>query len=132
MDYYTFHNDHIRRVSREKLLKFKAMDECESWEFLASEVPEGAPVRTGLTARAANQLMTSVAVYGVGIWIAVAVFVWSLVWVFGNILVCRIVRHVSRHQRPVCPTKLHGFMGSETLKNIPPCFIILSSGKALF
>lgn len=53
-------------MPKEKLLGFKAPDECESLcEFLAREVPEG-PYPHRNDGKAANQLMKSFAVYGVG------------------------------------------------------------------
>jgi hypothetical protein len=61
-DYYSFHNNHIRRiVPRERLLGFKAVDECELCEFLAREVPEG-PYPHRNDGKAANRLMKSFAV----------------------------------------------------------------------
>lgn len=83
---------------REKLLGFKAADECESLcEFLAREVPEG-PYSHRNDVKAANRLMKSFAVYGVGEFGLRSQFVYGVLFgVFGNCLVCRIIRHVSRH-----------------------------------
>jgi hypothetical protein len=77
--YCLFHSGHIREiVPKERLLEFKAAD---GWgplcEFLGREVPKGGyPHRND--SKAANQLITSFAVYGVGLWIAIGVCGW--VW----------------------------------------------------
>jgi hypothetical protein len=65
---YAYHNDHARKVvPKERLLEFKAAD---GWEllctFLGKDVPQGKyPHRNG--AKAANQLMKSFAINGIGI-----------------------------------------------------------------
>ena len=75
------HNEHIRNVvPRERLLEFEAK---EGWEplcaFLGRDVPrEEYPHRND--SKAANLLIMSFLVNGVGIWIAVAVGGWGLVW----------------------------------------------------
>jgi hypothetical protein len=79
--YYELHNEEMRRiVPRERLLEFKAAD---GWgplcEFLGKERPVGEfPHRND--AKAANGLIRSFAVWGVGIWIFVGVSGWGLVW----------------------------------------------------
>jgi len=78
-EYYAYHNDHVRKVMpKERLLEFKAAD---GWEplckFLGKDVPQGKyPHRND--AKAANQLMKSSAINGIGIWIAIGF------GVFGN------------------------------------------------
>jgi hypothetical protein len=80
-EYYVLHNEHVRRVvPGERLLEFEAR---EGWGrlcgILGREVPrEGFPHRND--SRAANLLVRSFALYGVGIWVVVGVCVWGLVW----------------------------------------------------
>lgn len=76
-EFYRLHCEHIRSVvPKERLLEFQASD---GWEplakFLEKPVPEGRfPHRND--AKAANQLIKSFLVYGVGVWIAVLVCGW--------------------------------------------------------
>lgn len=78
--YYDFHNDWIRKVvPKERLLEFEAAD---GWEplcnFLGQEKPLGEyPHRND--AKAANQIIRSFAVWGVGIWVVVGLSGWSAV-----------------------------------------------------
>ena len=80
-DYYALHCERIRKiVPGSRLLDFQAAD---GWEplckLLGREVPDCRyPHRND--SRAANQLMKSFAVYGVGIWVVVAFCGWVLVW----------------------------------------------------
>jgi Sulfotransferase domain len=79
--YYSFHNQHIREiVPKERLLEFKAADGWEPLcEILGTEVPSGRyPHRND--SKAANQPIGSFAVYGMGIWIAVGICGWAMVW----------------------------------------------------
>jgi hypothetical protein len=67
-------------VLRERLLEFEAK---EGWSplcaFLGRDVPrEEYPRRND--SKAANLLIRSFLVYGVGIWVAVVVGAWGLVW----------------------------------------------------
>ena len=78
--YYDFHNDWIRRVvPKERLLEFKATD---GWDpickFLGKERPAGDyPHRND--AKAANQIIRSFAIWGVGIWVVVGLSGWGAV-----------------------------------------------------
>lgn len=77
VEHYVAHNDYIRAtVPKERLLDFQAAD---GWEplcrFLGKEVPEGTfPHRND--AKAANQLISSFLIYGVGLWIVVLICGW--------------------------------------------------------
>jgi hypothetical protein len=86
-DYYSFHNEHIREiVPKERLLEFKAADGWEPLcQFLGREAPEGGyPHRND--SKVANKLIRSFAVYSVGLWVAVGVCGWGLVWVIRHLL----------------------------------------------
>ncbi|OCL02422.1 hypothetical protein AOQ84DRAFT_229096 [Glonium stellatum] len=82
-EYYSCHNNHVRKVvPKERLLEFKAAD---GWEplcnFLGKDVPQGEyPHRND--AKAANQLMRSFAINGIGVWATIGFGGWCLVWGF--------------------------------------------------
>jgi hypothetical protein len=80
-EFYERHNERIRAiVPKERLLEFRAKD---GWvllcRFLGKDVPGGKfPHRND--AKAANQLMSSFLVYGVGVWVVVLASLWAVVW----------------------------------------------------
>jgi hypothetical protein len=86
-EYYALHNEHVRNVvPRERLLEFGAKD---GWgplcTFLGRDVPrEEYPHRNDR--KAANLLIRSFLVYGVGVWIAVVVGGLGLLWGTGRLL----------------------------------------------
>lgn len=78
-EFYDFHNEQIRRiVPKDRLLEFQAAD---GWDplckFLGQEKPVGGhPHRND--AKAANQIIKSFAIWGVGTWVAVGLLGWGL------------------------------------------------------
>jgi hypothetical protein len=74
-------------VPKERLLEFEANDGWGPlYTFLGRDVPrEEYPHRND--SKAANLLMRSLLVYGLGIWIAVSVFGVALVWGTRRLLV---------------------------------------------
>jgi hypothetical protein len=84
-EYYIFHNEHIRKVvPKERLLEFKAVD---GWDplckFLGKQKPvgkEGENYPHRNDSQAANQLIWSFAIWGVGIWVCVGLCGWGLIW----------------------------------------------------
>jgi len=80
-EYYVKHNEEIRKVvPKERLLEFKAVD---GWaplcEFLRKEKPAGNyPHRND--SKAANQLLKSFAINGLGVWTAIGFCAWGVYW----------------------------------------------------
>jgi hypothetical protein len=73
-DCYQLHNDHVREVvSKDRLLEFKAADGWEPLcEFLGKDVPEGRfPHKND--SKGANPSTLSFVIYGVGVWMGIAV-----------------------------------------------------------